>query len=304
LLRNVGAARTSVIEIEWEKEAQRRRGTTVETEDKALVCTSIGLAALSPLLSGGIPKVEAACPDEPCASPPCCNGDVNGDGSIDIADPVLAYLLAEGPEPQSIHCRLPATGQDLCYDTAGNVIDCESEEYPGKDGSYQAGCPTEGRFFDNGDGTVTDTCTSLMWQQATADVDNDGLIDAGNDALTWAEALRYCENLVLCGDGTWRSSILIDGSPDAEEIDEHGGILWDDWRLPNVKELMSLADSGRYGPDPVYSLELPGEGWTVWYRSSSSPVNPSARPGTAANVYFRDGADAKTSPGYVLAVRC
>jgi hypothetical protein len=32
----------------------------------------------------------------------------------------------------------------------------------------------EERFRDNGDGTVTDACTGLMWQQRTADITGDG----------------------------------------------------------------------------------------------------------------------------------
>ena len=61
-------------------------------------------------------------------------------------------------------------------------------------------------------GTVTDNLTGLMWaQNANA---------AGTE--TWAEALTYCNDLSLGGH--------------------------DDWRLPNVKELQSLIDYGRYSP--------------------------------------------------------
>ena len=46
-------------------------------------------------------------------------------------------------------------------------------------------CPAIGfgAFFDNGDGTVTDTVTGLMWQQAT-----DG-------KLNWESAISHCEAL-------------------------------------------------------------------------------------------------------------
>lgn len=40
-----------------------------------------------------------------------------------------------------------------------------------EDGDHQTGCQPEGRFLDNGDGT--DTCTGLMWQQATADTNGE-----------------------------------------------------------------------------------------------------------------------------------
>jgi len=60
-------------------------------------------------------------------------------------------------------------------------------------------------FEDNGDGTVTDTATGLMWQQ----------VDSGI-VLDWEDALSYAEDLGLAG--------------------------YDDWRLPNVKELQSIVD--------------------------------------------------------------
>ena len=63
-------------------------------------------------------------------------------------------------------------------------------------------------FVDNGDGTISDLATGLMWQQA-----DDGI------ARNWEEALSYAENLGLSG----RS----------------------DWRLPNAKELQSIVDYSR-----------------------------------------------------------
>ncbi len=64
---------------------------------------------------------------------------------------------------------------------------------------------SEHDFTANGDGTITDENTGLMWQQA-----GDGT------AVAWEEALEYAESLTL---------------------GEH-----DDWRLPNIKELRSISD--------------------------------------------------------------
>ena len=66
-------------------------------------------------------------------------------------------------------------------------------------------------YVDNGDGTVTDTSTGLMWQQA-----------GPSSAMTWEQALAYCEELNLGG--------------------------YTDWRLPTKKELRSLVDFSRYDP--------------------------------------------------------
>ncbi len=209
------------------------------------------------------------CGNPPCCDhPPCCNGDVNGDGGIDLGDAVyiLQYLFAQGPEIAPIacgSCRLPATGQTQCYDMNGNVVDCRNPDCPGQDGFYQAGCPMEGRFVDNGDGTITDQCTGLMWQQATADINGDGVIDPAvqgggptSDTPTWQVALTYCENLQFAG--------------------------YSDWRLPNIRELESTVNYGLPIPDcdPAFDAEP----WRYW-SSSSYAANPA---GTWIVPYHKD----------------
>ncbi len=190
-----------------------------------------GFAAVSLTFHSGLSRTcDANCEDEPCAVPPCCNGDVNADGSINIADPIalLQYLFLNGfgPKPLS-SCSsgggaLPATGQGRCWNEAGTEIPCNGTTCAGQNGRYQPGCPLVGRFTANGDGTVTDTCTGLIWQQETAP-----------GRKSWCEALAYCENLTLAG----RS----------------------DWRLPTVRELQSLVDYGRHDPalDPVFGSVSP-----------------------------------------------
>jgi len=78
---------------------------------------------------------------------------------------------------------------------------------------YVRGNPAYGRnqFKDNGDGTVTDTASGLIWQQA----------DSGK-GMDWPSALAYAAGLKLAGH--------------------------DDWRLPNAKELQSIVDYTR-APD-------------------------------------------------------
>jgi hypothetical protein len=159
----------------------------------------------------------------------------------------------------------------------GKVIDCASTEYPGQDGFYRAGCPKEGRYVDNGNGTVSDTCTGLMWRKDTADVNGDGQISLerdGGDRVTWQDALKYCDGLTFAGR--------------------------DDWRLPNIRELLSIVDYSRWDPaiDPVFGAV------SDWYWSSSPfaswPVN-------AWSVLFWNGHqswfDALVERVYVRAVR-
>jgi len=66
----------------------------------------------------------------------------------------------------------------------------------------------ENDFTDNGDGTVSDSATGLMWQKA-----DDGI------RRNWEESLKYAEDLEL--------------------------VTYDNWRLPNAKELQSIVDYTR-----------------------------------------------------------
>lgn len=101
--------------------------------------------------------------------------------------------------------RINATGQVLCYDEQGNVIaaPAQGENLYGQDANYLRG--VEMSFEDNGDGTITDTNTGLMWQQTPP-----------AEGMTWYQAKEYCENL------------------------EFGG--YDDWRMPTLKELFSISN--------------------------------------------------------------
>ena len=79
-------------------------------------------------------------------------------------------------------------------------------------------CGAFGNFIDNGDSTVTNTDTGLMWELKT---DDGGNRDKDN-IYNWEEALSYCESLDLAG--------------------------YDDWRLPNINELQLLVDYTKCSP--------------------------------------------------------
>jgi len=199
------------------------------------------------------------------------NGDVNADGKIDLSDAVtvLGNLFLGSPTELAPLCAppaggsgLPATGQTECWSFDGNEglwlkVPCGESDCLGQDGAVTIGCPGEGRFADNGDGTVTDTCTGLMWQKDTADVNEDEQLTPLGDTLAWCDAASYCENLSFAGH--------------------------DDWRLPNVRELQTIADYGRFNPsiDPAFTA-LPEFYWT----STSYQEAPDAAWGMGFNVGY------------------
>jgi len=85
------------------------------------------------------------------------------------------------------------------------------------------GAQSSPSFTDNGDDTITDNNSGLMWLQHIADTNDNGGIDL-EDTLTWKDALAWCENLSFAG--------------------------YDDWRMPNIKELFSIIDQNRDDPGP------------------------------------------------------
>jgi len=112
--------------------------------------------------------------------------------AILIAGAAVLYAAGSGKQ-------LPVTGQTEVHTT-------------NDDGSYQTGNDVPStRFLDNGDGTVTDNMTGLMWVKSP-----------DSTTRTWANALTYCEGL---------------------DSASHT-----DWRLPTVSELETLTNYSQNAP--------------------------------------------------------
>ncbi len=192
-------------------------------------------------------------------SPPTAtkNGDTNGDGSIDISDAVhlLSFLFTGGAEIAQIECPptptrngLVATGQSQCLGEAG-LVDCSIPKARGQDGGSQLGCKLEGRFTENQDGTVSDSCTGLQWTKGYVDVDQDGEIIPDKDGLTWLQACQFAVDMSLGG--------------------------YDDWRLPNISEVLSIINFSEVGNNfgsslarPYSAFSFPGT-WTSNHNGGS-----------------------------------
>jgi hypothetical protein len=127
---------------------------------------------------------------------------------------------------------------------------------------YVRGNPDYGvnAFEDNGDGTISDAATGLMWMQADSE-----------DGMDWPSALKYAEGMEFAG--------------------------YSDWRLPNAKELQSIIDYTRSPDttdsaaiDPIFSAtaiinELGVKDFAQYWTSTTHVGNRNA----AQAVYFAFG---------------
>jgi len=97
------------------------------------------------------------------------------------------------------------SGQVTCANESGWVADCGSVSgtFPGQDANAY-GSDFVHDWVDNGDGTVSDNTTGLMWMKGQS-----------SENLTWGNALLWCDNNTL---------------------------VYDDWRLPNILEIVTMFD--------------------------------------------------------------
>jgi hypothetical protein len=111
------------------------------------------------------------------------------------------------------------TGQNTFWNSNGEKIanPVEGDAFYGQDAQFTDNAPS---YQDNGDGTVSDLVTGLMWTQSP-DLNGDGTINQA-DKLTLAEAVASTSS-VTAG-------------------------AYSDWRLPTIKELYSLINFS--GVDP------------------------------------------------------
>lgn len=150
---------------------------------------------------------------------------------------------------------------------------------------YVRGNPDYGknRFVDNQDGTVTDEATGLMWTQEDSGAMREQVREARaragweafikeNGAMNWGISLAFAQRLEYAG--------------------------YDDWRIPNAKELQSLVDYTRSPQttrsaaiDPIFLVtgirDEAGEADFPWYWSSTTHLD--GRPVGSMAVYVAFG---------------
>lgn len=136
--------------------------------------------------------------------------------SVDDANALEAQLLEDvGYKAVAGGYPIVDTNKTAFYSNDA-IIDApaEGESFYGQDASYTGNSPS---YTDNGDGTITDNVTGLIWQQ-----------DPG-EKMDWETAVEGLDSFELAG--------------------------FDDWRIPTIKELYSLVDfSGETGTSSDTSI--------------------------------------------------
>jgi hypothetical protein len=110
---------------------------------------------------------------------------------------------------------------------------------------------------------VRDTKTNLMWQ------DNS---DASNTSYRWEEAIEFCQNLSFSG--------------------------YNDWRLPNINELLSIVDDTKYSPAII---EVFTNTRSSYYWSATTSAHDKSN---AWDVYFYYGSSGYSNKSNSRYVRC
>lgn len=123
----------------------------------------------------------------------------------------------------------PASGQRKCWSSLGARVACAGS---GQDGDTRGGAPLA--LEDNGDGTIVDLNTRLVWEKLS----RDGGVHDRKHTYVWDQGIdaKIAQlNTAPCFAGHCN------------------------WRLPNVKELQSIADFGRQGLAKAFSTKcVPG----------------------------------------------
>ncbi len=127
---------------------------------------------------------------------------------------MLSLLFCITLSGQTLSFKIVDTNQDKCYNTLNEITPpLPGAAFYGQDAQFDGYQPS---YQDNGDGTVTDLVTGLMWQQ--------GLFPS---KLTFNQAVAGADTLSLAG--------------------------YTDWRLPTIKEMYSLilfSGTDISGPNP------------------------------------------------------
>ncbi|MBP7281882.1 MAG: DUF1566 domain-containing protein [Leptospiraceae bacterium] len=159
------------------------------------------------------------------------------------------------------------TGQEKCYEADGDgvtqAVTCTATHL-GQDAQQSK---TISRSYSvNGDGTVTDNVTGLVWQRCTRGQNNDSTCSGNATTSNWSTTGSYCTSLNLASKT---------------------------WRLPTLKELSTMVDFRSSQPpvDPVIFPGLISNSFSAYASSNSYSLDTS----NAFFLLLDDGTNLSTS---------
>jgi hypothetical protein len=202
-----GIVRDNVTRLEWQKDTAPGTYTWQQAED---YCNNLVLGGHS---DWRLPTVKEL--------------SILVDSSVvrpgPVIDPTFSNTVSSFYWSSTTKANLPDNAWNVSFITGGVAYISKSMGYYVR---AVRGEQLPNNFKDNGDGTITDSSTGLMWQMD------------GSTTRQWKEALSYCENLTLAD--------------------------YNDWRLPNRNELQSIVDYTRYNPtiDPIFANTESSRYWS------------------------------------------
>jgi hypothetical protein len=201
---------------------------------------------------------------------------------------LIAALILHSPF-SILNCahafRLPDTGQTKCYDPSGNTnneIPCAGT---GQDGAYNFNPMS---YTDNGNGTVTDNNTGLVWQKCSVGQNNDATCSGTAAMYNWYQAT-----------GTYDASY----NPSTQNVCGSLPLAGGGWRVPSKKELTSIVDYSIPSPEPTIQQSRFPSTVADSYWSSTTYASSLSSAWVVNFVYSSDVYFNKYN-GYCFYVRC
>ena len=159
------------------------------------------------------------------------------------------------------------SGQSLCHNSAGNLIGCAST---GQDGEVQLGVARG--YTNNGDGTVTDNATGLLWQRCSLGLSDANCSTGSYSPQGWSAGQTQCTSLTTAGKT---------------------------WRLPSRYELETLPDYGIPAPT-IDAVAFPATDNNRYLSITKQGIATS----NVWHVFFNDGALGVFNENSPIQVRC
>jgi len=165
-----------------------------------------------------------------------CAGSCTTGATQCLSSTSLQTCPADGASCVSVGAQICGAGLVCERSSVSACVDPNWAEWPMPNlpADVTAGAPNPASVADNGDGTVTDNVTGLIWQQTVAP-----------SLYAWSDAVALCPTLTLAGHT--------------------------DWRLPSAIELVSIVDYGQAAPS-ISGTYFPATPSAAFWSSSFGPT--------------------------------